>query len=205
MGPNKLILPKMIDRTCRQESYMRQREKIIPLAVGNVLEIGIGSGPNIPIYNEDVVKHLMAIDPSREMWDRNVVDPEKLKFKFKFIEASAENIPAANNYFDTLVLTYTLCTIVDLNRAFEEMRRVLKPNGTLLFCEHGKAPERVVQNWQNWINPIWHRFSGGCNINREIPTIISENGFTINGMETMYIPGWKLTSFNYWGTAKPSV
>ena len=114
----------------------------------------------------------------------------------------AENIPEDNNCFDTVVITYALCTIPDMNKAFEEIRRVLRPSGKLIFCEHGKAPDKAVQKWQNLVNPIWKQLGGGCNLNRDIPLIITDNGFNVVEMETMYIPGWKPASFNYWGTAK---
>ena len=200
---NKYVLPKVVDWTCKQKPNMRQRMKVIPLATGNVLEIGIGSGLNLSLYNNNSIKHLTAIDPSKEMWDKNVIDTKTLPFEFAFTKAFAENIPEENDSFDTVVITYTLCTILDTNKALEEMRRVLKPNGKLIFCEHGKAPEKSIQKWQNMINPLWKRLGGGCNLNRDIPLIIEENGFKISNMETMYIPGWKLGSFNYWGTADP--
>jgi ubiquinone/menaquinone biosynthesis C-methylase UbiE len=199
---SKHILPKVIDWTCKQKPNMRQREKVIPLAHGRVLEIGIGSGLNLPMYNGDLVNHLTAIDPSKEIWDKNIIDTKKLNFGFEFVEACAEEIPMDNNCFDSVVITYTLCTIPDLNKAFEEIRRVLKPSGKLIFCEHGKAPDKAVQKWQNIINPLWKRFGGGCNLNRDIPTIIDGNGFNTIELQTMYIPGWKPASFNYWGTAK---
>ncbi len=200
---DKYLLPKIVDWTCKQKPNMRQREKVIPLAKGNVLEIGIGSGLNLPMYKKENIDHLTGIDPSIEMWDANVVDTQNLPFDFDFIKAFAENIPADNNSFDSVVTTYTLCTIPDTKKALAEIRRILKPNGQLIFCEHGRAPDKIVRKWQNMINPIWKRLGGGCNLNRDIQTIIGENGFKINNLETMYIPGWKPASFNYWGTAKP--
>ena len=196
---NKYILPKVVDWACNQKHYMYQRMKVIPLATGQVLEIGIGSGLNLPLYTN--IKHLTAIDPSDEIWDKKGIDTTSLPFGFTFTKAFAENIPEENDSFDTVVMTYTLCTIPDTNKALEEIRRVLKPNGKLIFCEHGKAPEKRIQQWQTMINPLWKRISGGCNLNRNIPLIIEENGFKISNMEAMYIPGWKFASFNYWGTA----
>lgn len=200
---NKYILPTLIDLTCKQDSSMRQRMKVIPLATGNVLEIGIGSGLNLPIYNNENVKHLTGIDPSKELWVKNIIDTKNLPFEFAFTEAFAENIPEEDNKFDTVVITYALCTISDPNKGLAEIRRVLKPNGKLIFCEHGKAPDKVIQKWQNLINPLWKNISGGCNLNRDIPLIIQENGFKINNLEKMYISEWKPLSFNYWGTAEP--
>lgn len=200
---DKYILPKLVNWACKQETSMRQRMKVIPLATGNVLEIGVGSGLNLSLYNSENVRHLTAIEPSREMWAKNLIDTKKLPFGFDFVEAFAENIPVEDNSFDTVVITYTLCTILDTDMALEEMRRVLKPNGKLIFCEHGKAPERGTQKQQNLINPLWKRLGGGCNLNKDIPLIIENNGFKMLDLNKMYIPGWKPASFNYWGTAKP--
>ena len=199
---NKYVLPKVIDWACSQKPMMKQRSKIIPLAQGNVLEIGIGSGLNIPFYKSDTITHLTAIDPSVETWQKNKINIEELSFDFEFIKAFAEDIPADNNSFDTVVLTYSLCTIPDTNKALNEIRRVLKANGKLLFCEHGKAPDKVVQKWQNRINPLWKHVAGGCHLNKEIPLLIKGNGFKLKQLESMYIPGWKPASFNYWGTAE---
>lgn len=199
----KYVLPQVVNWACRQETNRRQRMKVIPLAVGKVLEIGIGSGLNLSIYDNDKVEHLTAIDPSKEMWNKNVVDTDKLNFGFSFTEAVAENIPEEDNSFDTVVMTYTLCTISDTNKALEEMRRVLKPDGKLIFCEHGKAPDSATRIRQDMINPIWKRLGGGCNLNKDIPLLITESGFKMADLEESYIPGWKPASFNYWGVAKP--
>ncbi|PIR14417.1 MAG: SAM-dependent methyltransferase [Flavobacteriales bacterium CG03_land_8_20_14_0_80_35_15] len=199
---NKYVLPKVINWACSQKPNMIQRAKIIPQAQGTVLEIGVGSGLNLPFYDKARIKHLTAIDPSVETWDKNKFDIQKLPFNFEFIKAYAEAIPADNNCFDTVVITYALCTIPDTEKALEEIRRVLKPNGKLLFCEHGKAPDLAVQKWQNNINPLWKRLGGGCHLNKDIPLIIKQNGFNIKKLDAMYIPGWKPASFNYWGTAE---
>ena len=201
---NKYILPNVINWACKQKPSMKQREKIIPFASGNVLEIGIGSGLNFSFYDKAKVNHLIGIDPSQETWNKIRFDIKKLPFDFDFIKALAELIPLDNNSIDTVVITYTLCTIPETNKALTEIRRVLKPSGKLLFCEHGKAPDEVILKWQNRINPIWKHVGGGCNLNRDIPAIIKNNGFKMRNLETMYIPGWKPASFNYWGTAEPN-
>jgi ubiquinone/menaquinone biosynthesis C-methylase UbiE len=198
---DKHILPKVLHWTGKQKPNMIQREKIVPSAFGNVLEVGIGSGLNVSFYDKSKVKSLTGIDPSEVIWKENNVDVQNLSFEFNFIKAFAENIPADNNSFDSAVVTYALCTIPDLTKAFEELRRVIKPNGKLFFCEHGKAPDKAVERWQNLMNPVWKKFGGGCNLNRDIPEIITSNGFKIKHMESMYIPGLKLETFNYWGTA----
>jgi len=199
---DKYILPKAIDWACKQKSSMKQREKVIPLASGNVLEIGVGSGLNLTFYDKRNVNHLTAIDPSADIWKKNNVDTKNLSFEFDFIKAYSENIPADSNSFDTVVITYTLCSIKDTAKAFDEIRRVLKQNGKLIFCEHGKAPDIVIERWQNIINPFWKKIGGGCNLNRDIPILIENNGLKIKKIEQMYIPGWKPASFNYWGIAE---
>lgn len=199
---DKLILPSLINWACKMDSHMQQRNKIIPLAIGNVLEIGVGSGLNLPLYNSTNIEKLTAIDPSIETWEKRSFDINKLPYKFEFVNGSAEDMPFNDAQFDTVVVTYSLCTIPDASKALKEMKRVLKPNGKLLFCEHGIAPDVNIVRIQNTINPVWKRFAGGCNLNKNIPNLISNAGFKIAELKTMYIPGWKPFSFNYWGVAE---
>jgi ubiquinone/menaquinone biosynthesis C-methylase UbiE len=199
---NKYILPNLIISGCNKKPQMKQREKIIPFAEGKVLEVGIGSGLNLPFYDRNKVSELVGIDPSLELWNKR--QPIKdLGFHYEFIKGVAEDMPFGKDNFDTIVITYTLCSIPDFQSALESLRKVLKPNGKFLFCEHGKAPDKSVILTQNAINPIWKLIGGGCNINRDIPSIINGNGFKILNLETMYVPGWKPVSFNFWGEAKP--
>jgi len=199
---NQYILPHLIHCACKQNPAARQRQKVVPYAKGKVLEIGVGTGLNLPFYDKSQLDHLTAIDPSLETWHKGRINPESLAFDMEFIQAGAEDIPADNNSFDSVVMTYTLCSIPDYPKALEEMRRVLKPNGKLLFCEHGKAPDKTVRWMQNRINPIWRYFGGGCNLNRDIPAIFQDHGFRLPHLEQMYIPGLKFASFNYWGSAE---
>ena len=199
---NKYILPNLINSGCNKKPQMKQREKIIPFAEGKVLEVGIGSGLNLPFYDRNKVSELVGIDPSLELWNKR--QPIKdLGFHYEFIKGVAEDMPFGKDNFDTIVITYTLCSIPDFQSALESLRKVLKPSGKFLFCEHGKAPDKSVLLTQNAINPIWKLIGGGCNINRDIPSIINGNGFKILTLETMYVPGWKPVSFNFWGEAKP--
>jgi len=198
----KHILPKVINWACGQNPAMRQREKVIPLAFGKVLEIGIGTGLNLSYYNPSEVKQLTGIDPSEENWKMNKIDEESLGFDFEFVKASAEDMPFDNNQFDSAVITYTLCSIKDPKISLDEINRVLKPSGQLIFCEHGLSPDHKVQRWQNTINPYWRIISGGCNLNRDIPGMLNDGGFGITELETMYLPGWKISSYNYWGIGK---
>jgi len=181
---------------------MKQRKKLIPRATGRVLEIGIGSGLNIPFYDAKKVDHLWGIDPSPEMWSIARKNARENHLDAEFMEASAESIPIENHAADTVVMTYTLCTIADVHAALGEIRRVLKPEGKLLFCEHGEAPDENVKLWQRRLNPIWGKLGGGCHLNRPIPRLLEECGFSSDDLQTMYIPGWKPASFNYWGSAR---
>ena len=199
---NKYILPSLIISGCNKKPQMKQREKIIPNAKGKVLEVGIGSGLNLSFYDPDKVTELVGIDPSLELWEKR--QPVKdLGFHYEFIKGVAEDMPFGKDSFDTIVITYTLCSIPDFQSALESLRKVLNPSGKFLFCEHGKAPDKSVLLTQSAINPIWKLIGGGCNINRDIPSIINGNGFKILTLETMYVPGWKPVSFNFWGEAKP--
>lgn len=197
----KYLLPRIVNFACGLKPTMKQRQKVVPLAEGRVLEIGIGSGLNLPFFTSSKVKHLWGLDPSRETWALARDKYRKCEFDVEFIEASAEDIPLDRGSADTVLVTYTICTIPDAISALREARRVLKPGGSLLFCEHGRAPDESVLRWQNRINPLWKKIGGGCNLNRPIPELIEQAGFRIRNMDTMYIPGWKPASFNYWGTA----
>lgn len=198
---DKYMLPKLVHFTCGQNPSMRQREKVVPLAVGRVLEIGIGSGLNIPFYDTHKVEHLWGLDPSAEMWSIAQKNAEQHHIEAEFLQSGAESIPLDSNSADTVIMTYTMCTIPGIHSALDEIKRVLKSGGKLIFCEHGKAPDKNIQRWQNHLNPIWKKFSGGCNLNRPIPELLEQSGFKSGDMQTMYLPGWRPGTFNYWGTA----
>ena len=197
----KYLLPRIIHLACRAKPNMRQRQKLVPLARGRVLEVGIGSGLNLSFYDPARVTEVLGLDPSPEMTRLASDAADGVPFDVEFVSADAEKMPLDDESFDTVLLTYTLCSISDTGPALREMARVLKPRGVLLFCEHGAAPDAGVRLWQDRIDPIWQRFGGGCHLNRDIPGLIRHGGFEITGMETMYLPGWRPASFNYWGRA----
>lgn len=198
---SKYILPKVVHFACGMKPSMRQREKVVPLAHGRVLEIGIGSGLNLSYYDPKKVSKVLGLEPSPDMTVMAQRAAHAVPFDVEFVEAPGEEIPLEDASVDTVLMTYTLCTIPDTQPALRQMARVLKPGGELIFCEHGTAPDPSVRRWQDRINPIWKQFGGGCHLNRAIPTLIEQGGFSIKAMETMYIPGWRPASFNYWGTA----
>ncbi len=198
---NKHVLPNLVHFACSLRPAMLQRDKVVPLAHGRVLEVGLGSGLNLPYYDASKVSKLWGLDPSAEMIKMAEKRACSVDFEVEFISLPGEAIPLETSSVDTVLVTYTLCTIFDVDRAIQEMARVLKPAGELVFCEHGAAPDASVRRWQNRINPVWKRVGGGCHLNREIPTLIEQGGFRIKEMKEMYIPGWRPASYNYWGTA----
>ena len=197
----KYLLPRAVHFLCSAEPIRKQRGKIVSLAAGRVLEIGIGSGLNLPLYDSVRVQQVWGLDPSLELWALADETAAQVEFNLEFIKGDAAAIPLDRGSADTVLVTYTLCTVPDVVPALEEIRRVLKPDGQLIFCEHGAAPDPAVRRWQNRLNPIWKRIGGGCNLNLPIPSLLEQAGFKIRGMDTMYLPGWKPVTFNYWGTA----
>ena len=199
----KLFLPKVCDKCCSTKPINYQRNKVVPLAKGIVLEIGIGSGLNIPFYNKNNIEKIIGLDPSEELNFLANKVAKKNNIEIDFIISGAEDIALPDNSIDTILITYTLCTIPDLDNSMAEMKRVLKSDGKFIFCEHGIAPDQNIIKWQRRINPIWKAIMGGCNINRNIPKIISDNGFNITNINEMYLPSTpKIVGYNYWGIAE---
>jgi ubiquinone/menaquinone biosynthesis C-methylase UbiE len=196
------VLPHVINFACSTKPVRKQREKIVPLAEGDVLEIGFGSGLNLPYYDAQKVRKIWGLEPSEGMRRKAQPMVDASSLDVEFIDLPGESIPLEDDSVDTVLVTYALCTIPDAITALEGMRRVLKPGGSLLFCEHGIAPDEGVRRWQHRLNPAWGRIAGGCNMNRDIPELITQAGFKVTADERMYVPGAKILSFNYWGRAK---
>ena len=196
------ILPRIIDSACSTKPILKQREKIVPQAKGRVLEVGMGSAINLPFYNADNVEMVWGLEPSEGMRLKAAPRLSQSAFPVEWLGLPGEEIPLDDNAADTVLLTFTLCTIPDFAKALEQMRRVLKPGGKLLFSEHGSAPDEDVRKWQDRVNPVWKIFAGGCNINRDVPRLLKESGFKIESLETMYLPGTpRVAAFQYWGVA----
>jgi len=196
------VLPHLINFACSTRPNQKQREKIVPFAEGDVLEIGFGSGLNLPFYDVQKVRKIWGLEPSEGMRRKAQALVAASNLGVELIDSPGESIPLEANSVDTVLVTYTLCTIPDANLALEGMRRVLKPGGSLLFCEHGIAPDEAVRRWQDRLNPAWSRVAGGCNMNRDIPGLITKSGFEIESEERMYIPGIKALCYNFWGRAR---
>ena len=198
---DRYLLPCLIDVACGIEPVQRQRAKIVPRATGRVLEIGIGTGRNLPFYDKSKLDELCGLDPAEQMHRLARKRVQASGINVRLLPQSAEEIPEPAASFDTLVMTFTLCSIPDPVKAAKEMKRVLKPAGRLLFCEHGVAPDRSVQKWQHQLTPVWKRLAGGCHLDRDIPALLREGGFRIAQIETLYLPGPRPLTFNYWGMA----
>ena len=197
------ILPHLINVACSSKPTRKQREKIVPLASGDVLEIGFGSGLTLPHYDRSRVRRIWALEPSAGMRRKAQPRVDASGLDVEFIDLPGEEIPLAAASGDTVLVTYSLCTIEHAVAALEGMRRVLRPGGRLLYCEHGIAPDAGVRRWQRRLNPGWRRMSGGCNLDRDIPGLLEEGGFRLVSDERMYIPGVRALSYNYWGAAVP--
>ena len=200
---DKYILPTFLNCACGTKPMQYQRKKIVPFAKGEVLEIGIGSGLNLPFYDLDKINKIWGLDPSEEL--NSMAKKVARDIDVDLIIGGAEEIPLPENSIDTILLTYTLCTIPKVKDSIKEIERVLKPSGSMLFCEHGLAPDEKVAKWQQRLNPYWKKIAGGCNLNRDIPKIIQDSSFKITKLETMYLPSTpKFAGFNYWGEVKVS-
>ena len=200
---DKYILPKFLNCACGSKPINYQRQKVVPLAKGKVLDIGIGSGLNIPFYNSDKIDKVIGIDPSHELIELAKELANDSKTSIELVIGSAESIPYPDNFFDTVLVTYTMCTIPNVAIANKEMWRVLKDDGRLIFCEHGLAPDKKISKWQNRIDPFWGKIAGGCHLNRDIQKLITDAGFSFESLDKMYIPSTpKFAGYNYWGIGK---
>jgi ubiquinone/menaquinone biosynthesis C-methylase UbiE len=193
------ILPHAIDVICGLPTFERGRAQIVPQASGRVLEVGIGTGRNLPYYLPEQIQCLCGIDPG--LHPKAGKRAAAAGLKITPMPLSAEKIPAEDRSFDTVVSTFTLCTIPDVGAALKEMRRVLSPGGKLLFLEHGAAPDANVRRWQDRITPYWKPVAGGCHLNRKIDDLIGDAGFKIERLDHRYHPGPRFLTYLYAGTA----
>jgi len=199
---DRQILPFLLNAAMGAKPISYQRKKVVPRAEGRVLEIGFGAGHNLPYYDATKVTRLWALEPSKEMRERAATRVKDSPLRIEFLDLPGEQIPLEDESVDTVLVTYTLCTIPDVMKALGGMRRVMKRSGRLIFCEHGEAPDENVRKWQRRITPVWKKIGGGCHVGRAIPKLIQEAGFVVQDMDTMYLPGTpRFAGFNYWGSA----
>ena len=200
---DRFVLPSLITTACSCSPVDKQRQRIVPAAEGVVLELGFGAGLNLPHYDASKVTRLYALEPAPGMVRRARKAVRNAPFDVEILQETAEALSLGPNSVDTVLVTYSLCTIPDAVAALEGARRALKPGGRLLFCEHGLAPDEGVRRWQRRIEPVWRVIGGGCHLSRDIPGFVKAAGFNIERMDTMYLPkSPKWAGFNYWGSAR---
>ena len=195
------ILPTAIDVVCGLPMVGRMRHLVVPRARGRVLEVGIGTGLNMRYYDKSSVTHITGLDPARKLHPLAQERIAQSGLLVDLVRVSAEKIPLPDASFDTVVITYTLCTIPNPQAALLEMRRVLAPNGKLLYCENGRAPDASVQRWQTRLQPLWGTVAGGCQLGRDIAALLIEAGFALPDLQTRYLLGPRPFTFHYWGEA----
>ncbi|MGE0530770.1 MAG: class I SAM-dependent methyltransferase [Hyphomonadaceae bacterium] len=199
----RLLLPTLVTGACSCSPIDKQRQKIVPGAEGVVLELGFGAGLNLPHYDASKVRKLYALEPSPGMVKRARRAVARSPIDVEILAETAESLSLDPNSVDTVLVTYSLCTIPDAVTALEAARRALKPGGRLLFCEHGLSPDQGVQRWQKRIEPLWKVIGGGCHLSRNIPGLIKSAGFSIDTLDTMYLPkSPRWAAYNYWGSAR---
>jgi ubiquinone/menaquinone biosynthesis C-methylase UbiE len=197
------VLPRVINIACGGDDIERQRRKVVPHATGRVLEVGMGPGLNLPFYDRAQVEFVWGLEPNDGMRTLAAARIEASDLEVRWLDLPGEEIPLDDDSVDTVVLTYTLCSISGWEQALGQMRRVLRPGGRLLFSEHGESPDESVRTWQHRLNPAWKVVAGGCHITRRIPDLIEQGGFDIEELDEGYLPGPKISAYHYWGSATP--
>ena len=197
------ILPRALDFACGLPLISQQRELVVTRARGRVLEVGIGTGLNLRHYDKSRVTRIVGLDPALELHPLARERSAQAGLAVELLGLSAEKIALPDASFDTVLLTYTLCTIPDPLAALQEMRRVLAPGGQLLYCEHGRAPDAAVRRWQERLQPLWGRIAGGCHLGRDIAALLQAAGFFLPDLQTRYLPGPRPFTYHYWGVALP--
>ena len=196
------VVPKLLTVLCNTKPNHYQRKKVVPLATGDVVEIGVGPGLNLQYYNFEKVNKVIGIDPSDELNKIAKKNADKVNLDIEFNLSSAESIDLPTSSVDSVVCTFSLCSIPDPNKALNEIFRILKPGGKYFFCEHGISPDTTTRVFQNVTNIFYPKLSGGCHANRDIPKLITDAGLNIIEKDTMYLPGSvKFLGYNYWGVA----
>jgi ubiquinone/menaquinone biosynthesis C-methylase UbiE len=202
---DRVILPRLLTCACSASPIMRQRAKIVPRASGRVLELGVGMGLNLAYYDPERVSQVVGVDPAPELRAAALAAPRDPRLSLTVEDGTAEALPFDDKSFDSVVCTFTLCSVHTPPAALAEARRVLKPGGRLFYCEHGLAPDAGVAKWQRRIEPVWKRIAGGCHLTRPISTAIAAAGFALGPVESMYVPKTpKIAAWNEWGEATPA-
>jgi len=199
---NRYVLPRLLKCSCSAPQIMQQREKVVPRAEGRVLELGIGMGLNLALYDADKVESVTGVDPAAELRAIAQAAPRDPRLAVHIEPGTAEALPFDDASFDCVVCTFTLCSVCDPGLALAQARRVLRPGGRLLYCEHGLSPEADVARWQRRIEPIWKRIAGGCHLTRGVTSVIEAAGFSVTRRDAMYLPRVpRFAGWSEWGEA----
>lgn len=200
---DRYILPRIIELGCGMEVMQAQRQRIVPRARGRVLEVGIGPGHNLAFYDPALVEHVTGIDPSEPLLVRARERSAAVGFPVDLLAQGGEDILLPDGSIDTVLVTFTLCTIPDVEQSLVQMRRVMKPEGSLIFCEHGRSPDAGVHRWQDRVNPLWKKLFGGCHLNRDMPVLIRNAGFSMEFLESDYLEDTpRIAGYRYLGIAR---
>lgn len=200
----KYVLPRLVDLSMKNKEATRLRAEWLPHARGDVLEVGIGSGLNLPFYSQEV-RQVYGVDPSLELQGMATKRAATTLVRVEFLSQSAEEpLPLADGTIDTVVMTWTLCSIPNASKALQRMKRVLRGRGRLVFIEHGRSPDPRTAVWQDRMTPMWKWIGGGCHLNRKIDELISAAGFEIVELKTFYLPGPRPMTYTYQGIAQPA-
>lgn len=198
---DRFVLPWLIDLACGLPMVQARRRELLPQAHGRVLEIGLGTGRNLPFYDRQRITQLVGVDPAVHMHTLARRRSARAGLDVELVGLSAEKLPLPSDSFDTVVCTYTLCSIADPAAALSEVARVLKPGGQLMFCEHGLSPQPSVARWQARIEPLWKAMVGGCHLTRNVPRLLQQAGLSADCAQG-YIPGPRLLAYHFWGHAR---
>jgi ubiquinone/menaquinone biosynthesis C-methylase UbiE len=197
------VVPLLVEKACRSTAILAERKRWIPRARGAVLELGIGSGLNLAFYDAERVTALTGIDPSAELLERAAPRAKAAAIPVELVHGAAEALPFGAATFDSVVVTYSLCSVADPARVLDEVRRVLRPGGELVLAEHGLAPDARTRRWQQRITPVWRRLAGGCHLDRDIGAILRHSGYATDQVEAGYGDGAAWLSYTFQGIARP--
>ncbi len=199
----RILLPWLLDKGCAFGPITGLRGLLVPRARGRVLELGLGSGRNLAFYDPKKVRHVVGLDPLGPMRSRAEKAPRPAGLAVEVLPGLAEDLPFARASFDSVVCTFTLCSVDSTRRALAESRRVLKPGGRLYFCEHGLAPDEGVARWQRRVEPLWRRLAGNCHLTRPVSPSIRASGLLLRRRQGLYLP-WapRIGGWVEWGEAE---
>jgi len=199
----RYVLPVLVEKACRSSAILEERQRWVPRAHGQVLELGVGSGLNLAFYDPARVEHVTGIDPSPALLARAAQRVGAVPVPVELVTCSAEKLPFPDATFDSALVTYSLCSVAEPALALAEVRRVLRPGGELIFVEHGLASDVGTQRWQHRLTPLWRRVGGGCHLDRDLPAILRAAGYRLDELKAAYAEGASWLSYTYEGIARP--